>query len=296
MLLCGPIARVECKWVSFWSQNKTMLGALIIVFREVIEAGLIVGIVMAATRGVAGRGRWISFGIGAGVLGAAVVAIFAGAISQAFEGAGQELFNASVLGVAVVMLMWHNAWMARHGREIAEEMLKVGAAVSKGAKPLTALAIVVGLAVLREGSEVVLFLYGIMASGTSGSALLVGGVLGIAAGAAFTGLTYVGLLAIPNRYIFSVTSWLIALLAAGMAAQAVQFLNNAGVVVALDRTVWDTSWLLSDGSLFGKLLHTLIGYTERPTEMQLMTYIATLFAMFLLMRLARPAPREQIAA
>ena len=273
-----------------------MLGALVIVFREVIEAGLIVGIVMAATRGVAGRGRWVGFGILAGVLGAAVVAAFAGVISQAFEGAGQELFNASVLGLAVVMLMWHNAWMARHGREIAEEMLKVGAAVSKGAKPLTALAIVVGLAVLREGSEVVLFLYGIMASGTSGSALLVGGVLGIAAGAAFTGLTYVGLLAIPNRYIFSVTSWLIALLAAGMAAQAVQFLNNAGVLVALDRTVWDTSWLLSDGSLFGKLLHTLIGYTDRPTEMQLMTYIATLFAMFLLMRLARPAPREQIAA
>jgi len=273
-----------------------MLGALIIVFREVIEAGLIVGIVMAATRGVAGRGRWVAFGIGAGVLGAGVVALFAGAISQAFEGAGQEMFNASILGIAVVMLMWHNAWMARHGREIAEEMRNIGTAVSEGAKPLTALAIVVGLAVLREGSEVVLFLYGIMAQGTSGSALLIGGLLGITAGAAFTGLTYAGLLAIPTRYIFSVTSWLIALLAAGMAAQSVQFLNNAGVVVALDRTAWDTSWLLSDGSLFGKLLHTLIGYTERPTEMQLMTYIATLFAMFLLMRLARPAPRARIPA
>lgn len=273
-----------------------MLGALIIVFREVIEAGLIVGIVMAATRGVPTRGRWIGFGILGGLLGAAVVAIFAGAISQAFEGAGQELFNASVLGIAVIMLMWHNAWMARHGREIAEEMRTIGTAVSEGAKPLTALAVVVGLAVLREGSEVVLFLYGIFASGTSGSALLTGGLLGVAAGAAFTALTYYGLLAIPNRYIFSVTSWLIALLAAGMAAQSVQFLNNAGVVVVFDRTVWDTSWLLSDGSLFGKLLHTLIGYTERPTEIQLMTYIATLFAMFLLMRLARPAPRARVPA
>jgi high-affinity iron transporter len=273
-----------------------MLGALIIVFREVIEAGLIVGIVMAATRGVAGRGRWINIGIGGGVLGAAIVAAFAGVISQAFEGAGQELFNASILGIAVVMLMWHNAWMARHGREIADEMRNVGTAVSEGAKPLTALAIVVGLAVLREGSEVVLFLYGILASGTSGSALLVGGVLGIAAGAAFTALTYFGLLAIPSRYIFSVTSWLIALLAAGMASQAVQFLNNAGVVVALDRTIWDTSWLLSEGSLFGRMLHALIGYTERPTEMQLMVYGATLLAMFLLMRLARTSPRERIAA
>ena len=273
-----------------------MLGALIIVFREVIEAGLIVGIVMAATRGVYGRGRWVSIGVGAGVLGAGVVAIFAGAISQAFEGAGQELFNASVLGVAVVMLMWHNAWMARHGREIAAEMRSVGMAVSEGAKPLTALAIVVGLAVLREGSEVVLFLYGIAASGTSGSALLVGGLLGIGAGAAFTALTYFGLLAIPTRYIFSVTSWLIALLAAGMAAQSVQFLNNAGVAVVLDRTVWDTSWLLSEGSIFGRLLHTLIGYTERPTELQLVTYIAILALMWLLMRVARPAPRQRMAA
>jgi len=273
-----------------------MLGALIIVFREVIEAGLIVGIVMAATRGVLGRGRWVSVGVGAGVLGAAIVAIFAGAISQAFEGAGQELFNASVLGIAVVMLMWHNAWMARHGREIAAEMRDIGTAVSEGAKPLTALAIVVGLAVLREGSEVVLFLYGIFASGTSGASLLFGGLLGVAAGAAFSALTYFGLLAIPTRYIFSVTSWLIALLAAGMAAQSVQFLNNAGIAVVLDRTVWDTSWLLSEGSIFGRLLHTLIGYTERPTELQLLTYIAILIVMWLLMRIARPAPRRHMAA
>jgi high-affinity iron transporter len=273
-----------------------MLGAAIIVFREVIEAGLIVGIVMAATRGVAGRGRWVNIGIIAGVLGAAVVAMFANVISEAFQGAGQELFNASVLGGAVIMLMWHNAWMARHGREIADEMRRVGTAVSEGAKPLTALAVVVGLAVLREGSEVVLFLYGIMVSGTSVSSMLAGSALGIAAGAAFSALTYFGLLAIPNRYIFSVTSWLIALLAAGMAAQAVHFLNNAGWLVAFDRTVWDTSWLLSEGSVLGRFFHALIGYTERPTEMQLMVYAATLIAMFALMRLARPAPRPRLPA
>src|SRR4249920_239094 len=273
-----------------------MLGALLIVFREVLEAGLIVGIVMAATRGVPGRGRWITIGIACGVLGAGVVAMFAGVISDAFQGSGQELFNATVLGIAVVMLMWHNAWMARHGREIADEMQRVGTAVSEGTKPLTALAVVIGLAVLREGSEVVLFLYGIMASGTTVSSLLTGGLLGIAAGAAFSALTYFGLLAIPNRYIFSVTSWLIALLAAGMAAQAVQFLNNAGWVVALDRTLWDTSWLLSEKSIFARLLHTLVGYIDRPTEMQLIVYVATLLAMFLLMRIARPTPRMRIPA
>jgi high-affinity iron transporter len=273
-----------------------MLGAAIIVFREVIEAGLIVGIVMAATRGVIHRGRWVNIGIIGGVLGAAVVAMFANVISEAFQGAGQELFNASVLGAAVIMLMWHNVWMARHGREIADEMRRVGTAVSEGARPLTALAVVVGLAVLREGSEVVLFLYGIMVSGTSVTSMLAGSALGIVAGAAFTALTYFGLLAIPNRHIFSVTSWLIALLAAGMAAQAVHFLNNAGWLVAFDRTVWDTSWLLSEGSVLGRFFHALIGYTERPTEMQLMVYAVTLLAMFALTRLARPSPRPRLPA
>jgi len=270
-----------------------MLGALVIVFREVLEAGLIIGIVLAATQGVVGRARWMVTGIVAGILGAAVVALFAGAISEAFEGAGQELFNASVLGIAVIMLMWHNAWMARHGREIANEMRQVGHDVTEGAKPLAALAVVIGLAVLREGSEVVLFLYGIMAAGTSGTALLAGGLLGIAAGAAFTALTYYGLLAIPSRYIFAVTSWLIALLAAGMAAQSVQFLYNAGVINVLSGTVWDTSWLLTEGSLLGQLLHTLIGYTSRPSAMQLVAYVGTLVAMYLLMRVARYSPREQ---
>jgi len=183
------------------------------------------------------------------------------AISQAFAGSGQEFFNAAVLSMAVAMLMWHNAWMVRHGREIAAEMRRVGHDMSEGVKPLTALAVVVGLAVLREGSEVVLFLYGIFTSGTSGMALLIGGILDVIAGAAFTALTYFGLLAIPTRYIFSVTSWLIALLAAGLAAQAVQFLSNGGVAVVLDKTMWNTSWLLSENSILGRLLHTLIGYT-----------------------------------
>ena len=91
------------------------------------------------------------------------------------------------------------------------------------------------------------------------------------------------------------TSWLIALLAAGMAAQSVQFLNNAGFAEVLGNTVWDTSWILSDGSILGKLMHTLIGYTERPTELQLTVYVGTLFAMGLLMRIARYRPQERVA-
>src|SRR5215470_4182693 len=272
-----------------------MLGSLVIVFREAIEAGLIIGIVLAATRGVPDRASWVGLGIGIGTLGAGVVALFAEAISGAFEGAGQELLNAGVLGAAVVMLMWHNAWMARHGREMAAEMAAVGEAVTMGKRPMTALAVVVGLAVLREGSEVVLFLYGIVATGTSASSLLVGGTLGLAVGAAFTALTYYGLLAIPPRYIFAVTTVLIALLAAGMAAQAVQFLDAAGLINVLGQRLWDTSGILPQDGIVGRMLHTLIGYTDRPTELQLIAYLGTLVVMTLLTRAAAP-PRSARAA
>jgi high-affinity iron transporter len=265
-----------------------MLATVLIVFREVIEAGLIVGIVLAATRGVPRRGLWVGYGIVGGVAGACVVAVFAGEIAALFEGAGQELFNASILLLAVGMLTWHNVWMANHGRVIAQEMRQVGLAVSAGQEPLAALSVVCGVAVLREGSEIVLFLYGITASGgTSAPGMMIGGVLGVLAGAGVSALMYLGLLTIPARHLFSVTSGLITLLAAGLAAQAVAFLQQAGYVEALTSTLWDTSWLLSDGSVIGRLVHTLIGYTDRPNGAQLVAYLLTIATIVGLMRSQR---------
>jgi len=276
----------------FWSWNEVpVLPSLVIVFREVFEAGLIVGIVMAVTSGVAGRGRWIAGGVAAGVLGACVVALFTGGLSRLFGGSGQELFNACILGFAVLMLGWHNVWMARHGRELAAEMQAAGEAVVAGSKSLAALAVVVTIAVLREGSEVVLFLYGVAAAeGGASIGMLIGGVIGLILGSLVCLLTYLGLVTIPTRYLFSVTSTLIALLAAGMAAQAIAFLQQGDILTAFDQTVWDTSWLLRDESWLGRALHTLIGYVDQPTAMQLIVYAATLAAIALLMKLfAEPA-------
>ena len=274
-----------------------MLAALIIVFREVFEAGLIIGIVLAVTGSVPHRNRWIVGGVLAGALAACVVAAFAGALSQLFAGMGQELFNAAILSVAVMMLTWHNVWMARHGREIAGEMRAVGQAVADGTKSLLALAVVVGVAVLREGSEVALFLYGIIASdGGSALSLAIGGIIGLALGAAVCLLTYFGLMRIPPRKLFATTTALITLLAAGMAAQAVAFLESANWLTSLDRVVWDSGWLLSDKSIAGRAMHTLIGYTDQPTEMQLLVYVAILLATIVLMRLTGSQHRGRAVA
>jgi high-affinity iron transporter len=275
-----------------------VLPSLLIVFREVFEAGLVIGIVMAVTSSVPGRGLWVAGGVAAGVLGACIVALFTGGLSELFGGSGQELFNAGILGFAVLMLGWHNIWMARHGREIASEMRAAGEAVATGAKSLAALAVVVMIAVLREGSEVVLFLYGVAAAQGGGDlSMVAGGAAGLVLGALVCLLTYLGLITIPARYLFAVTSTLIALLAAGMAAQAIAFLQQANIVTAFDETVWNTSWILSDSSLLGRALHTLIGYVDQPTAMQLIAYAATLAVILVLMRLfaVRPAQRPRAA-
>jgi high-affinity iron transporter len=266
-----------------------MAGALIIVLREAVEAGLIIGIVLAVTRGMPSRTRYVAGGISGGLLGAALVAGFAGALSNSLAGAGQEVFNAAVLGIAVIMLAWHNIWMARHGRQMSEDVRRLGRDVVSGARPLTALAVVVGVAVLREGSEVVLFLYGVViSSGESGLSLLLGGVLGLLLGAGISALAYGGLAVIPPRHLFKVTSVLIAFMAAGMAAQSVAFLEQADIATGLGSIVWNTSSWLADNSIPGRVLHTLLGYTGKPTQLQLLVYLATLGTIFGLMKLAAP--------
>ena len=270
-----------------------MISALIIVFREVIEAGLIVGIVLAATAGVPHRGRAVALGVVAGVLGACLVAAFAGELSNLFQGSGQEFFNAAILLLAVAMLTWHNVWMASHGREMARELKAAGHQVKTGERTLAALSIVVGVAVLREGSEVVLFLYGIAAQGgTTAGGMVAGGAAGLAAGGAVSALMYFGLLTIPAGRLFQVTIGLITLLAAGMAAQAVLFVQNGGWLEFFTATVWDTSWLVKEDSLTGRLLHTLVGYSEAPNGAQLIAYGATIVMILVLMRLVPQGNRN----
>jgi high-affinity iron transporter len=261
-----------------------MLGVALLVFREVLEAALIVTIVAAATRGVVGRARFIVGGIGLGIVGAIVVALFAGVIEEAVGGSGQELFNACVLLAAVLMIGWHVIWMSSHGRELAQQMQSVGHAVKAGSSSLAMLLAVVALAVLREGSEVVLFLYGMAAGGAGRMDLLLGVPLGIGGGTAVGFALYFGLLRIPMRHFFTATNWMLVLLAAGLASTAARFLIQANWLPAWDNQVWNTSALLDNGSVVGQALHILVGYEARPAGMQIAFWLATAALLVLGMR------------
>jgi high-affinity iron transporter len=260
-----------------------VLAALIIVFREVLEAGLIVGVVLAASRGVPGRGRAVTLGILAGLAGSALVALFTAQISNAFEGRGQEIFVAAVLLLAVVMLTWHVVWMAQHAREMTAQLRHLGQSVADGSESVFVLGVAVAAAVMREGSEVVLFLTGIAMQGPGQAATLaLGSAGGLALGAAVSAVVYGGLMAVPLRRVFTVTGALVTLLAAGLAAEAIRQLSNAGLIEIWDRPLWDTGWLLPENSWVGRVLHVLIGYADRPTGAEILAYVLTLGGIVLL--------------
>ncbi|HEX7338694.1 MAG TPA: FTR1 family protein [Rhodanobacteraceae bacterium] len=261
-----------------------MLGIALLVFREVLEAALIVTVVAAATRGVPRRGVFIGGGIALGVVGAIIVAVCMGFIEGSLGGVGQEVFEAVVLLTAVVMIGWHVTWMASHGKEMAQQMKQVTDSVKAGSSSITILLVVVALAVLREGSEIVLFLYGMAAGGANQLGFITGVPIGLACGVAVGFALYFGLLRIPIRYFFSATNWMLVVLASGLASTAAGFLIQANLLPAWGNQLWNTSWLLTNGSIVGQAVHILTGYEARPAGMQLVFWIATFVTLLVAMR------------
>jgi high-affinity iron transporter len=270
-----------------------MLGTALLVFRETLEAALLIGIITAATQGVPGRNRWVIIGILAGAAGAVAIAAMTGEIAQLADGIGPDLFNAAILTTAIAMLGWHTVWMASHGRELAQQADKLGHQIQNGAAAMSVACVAIAMAVLREGAETVLFLYGILSgSEVSHAQAWAGGLLGLAGGAAVGFIAYAGIMRVPIRHVFTVTSALIILLAASMAAQLARLLIQADLLPAVSPAVWDSSHWLPMESPVGSALHALLGYEARPSGMQLMFYCTAIAVMVIARQWVsrRPAP------
>ena len=269
-----------------------MFAATLIVFRESLEAALFVGIVAAATRQLAGRTRWLSAGVGIGVLGAVLLALMAERIAGSFDGIGQDVVNIGVLSLALVFLLWHCIWVAAHAKEMASQARRLGASVESGKNPPWALLVAVVLAVLREGAETVLFVAGSTGgtAGASSGAVLGACAIGLALGVSVGALVYAGLSRIPMRHLFTATNLLIALLAGSIASQLARALTQAGLVDLWSHTLWDSSRWLAPDSALGTLLHALVGYDARPSGLQLVAYLGVLFVIYAGTRALKPRP------
>lgn len=265
-----------------------MFAATIIVFRETLEAVLFVGIVAAAMRGLAGRARWLTSGVLAGVIGALILAASAGRIGALANGIGQDLVNVGILGVALVMLAWHCIWVSTHGKQISQDAKLLGSSVREGMRTPLALVAVVALAVLREGAETVLFIAGLTAGDPGDSQhMLAGASLGVLGGVAMGLVVYFGLSRVKPQHLFAVTNALIVLLAAAIASQLARALAQSGLVDVWSRTLWDSSSILRTDSPLGVLLHALVGYDANPSGLQLAFYISTMLIITLATRQVR---------
>lgn len=262
-----------------------MFSIALIVFREVFEISLIVSILMVATKGLPKRTQWVGIGILLGIAGAILIAFFADFISQAAAGMGQEMLNATILLIAASLIGWTTLWMTRNGRHLTQEFKQIGQEVIQGRKPVYTLAVVVALSVLREGTEIVMFTYSAFVTGGKVYQLIGGGLLGACAGIAVGIILYYGLMKVPTKKIFQVTSWMLIFLVAGMVAQAFGYLSMAGRVPEIIPTVWDTSGIVSDGSFLGKIMHVLVGYTDRPSGVQLLVYLLTIGGLAVILKM-----------
>jgi high-affinity iron transporter len=268
-----------------------MFTIALIVFRESLEAALFIGIVAAATRGLAGRSSWLGAGVAAGAAGAVALALLAQHLSGWLDGLGQDVVNIGVLSLALLILLWHCVWVSTHTREMVSNARHLGQSVQGGQKAPWALLVVVALAVLREGAETVLFVGGSLTGNTTVQpvAVLSAVAAGILAGALVGVGIYAGLSRIPARRVFSVTNMLIALLAASLASQLARALAQAGFIDAWTSPLRDSSPWLSLDSALGALLHALIGYDAQPSAAQLAAYLGALTFIFVGRRLLRPA-------
>ncbi|MDQ6991268.1 MAG: FTR1 family protein [Mariprofundaceae bacterium] len=262
-----------------------MISSWIIVFREVLEMALVLGVLLAATKGAQHSRRWIGFGAFIGFLGAVIVAFLMEEMESSVHGNGEFIFNAVLLSLAACLLAWTVLWMSQHGRDMTMRMQQIGSSVTAGDLPTTALFVVALSAVMREGSEAVFFLFGAAESGNSDAWNIVwGSLLGMLSGAGVGYILYRSLLHIPMQSLFRVLAWLLMFLAAGMASQAAANLTMIEVLPPLVEILWNTSSWLPVESIIGEVLHVMIGYDDQPNGMQVLVFAVFLMGMIVLNR------------
>ncbi|MBC21667.1 MAG: hypothetical protein CMG54_02035 [Candidatus Marinimicrobia bacterium] len=203
------------------------MAELIIMFREVLEASLIIGILYTYLK-KSGNDSSIKM-LWGGVLSAIIISIIASFIFQmiagGFEGNASKIFEGIVMIVASVVLTTMIIWMAQN-KNISEDLKnQAKESLTSGFKyGIFTLAFV---AVFREGVEIILFLYAIgIKDGISVFPSVIGALLGLFAGY----VIFVQGVKVPLKQFFNVTSVFLIFVAAGMLTYGVHELESGGVI------------------------------------------------------------------
>lgn len=263
-----------------------MFKIAIVVFRECVEIALLLGIIMAITKKIENSRLYIIAGSMIGLIGASLFAFFTQYISVSFAGMGDEIFDATIILITVALIIWTIVWMKDYESKLKLKFGDISSDDEKSFKNKLLLVLVVASTILREGTEIILLVYGISsAEKINIDNYLIGLGIGALCGLFFGTLIYQGLTKFAGKYIFKISFILLMLIAAGFASQAAGKLISADIIHKFSDQVWDSSWLISDFSTIGKFLNAITGYTAKPSGMQIIFYIATIGSVLLLSKI-----------
>jgi high-affinity iron transporter len=254
-----------------------MFKIAIVVFRECLEIAFLLGVIMAVTKPIQNSKIYIILGSLLGMVCAATFALFARSIADSFGGLGDELFDASIILITAIIISWTVVWMQGYTKKIRKNLSKLSDNITAGAASKFMLVLVVAMAILREGAEIILFVYSISSTeNIESSSYIIGLGLGGFAGVTVGTVIYLGLIKYASKYVFTISTILLTLIAAGLAAEAAGILTSSGIIEIYSDQLWNTSWFISDDSITGKILNITIGYDSRPNGMQIVFYLATI--------------------
>ncbi|MEO8345068.1 MAG: FTR1 family protein [Betaproteobacteria bacterium] len=243
-----------------------MGNALFIIWRESAEAMLVVGILYAWLKrqpDAAVGMRYLWGGVAAGVgLALALAAVMLG-IASNLTGDGLEYFQLAMIFIAAALIVQMVFWMRKHGRTFKRD-LEEGMQQNAASANWWGMLVVVALAVGRETSEAVVFLYGLGAERTGIGQFLLVLALGLAGGYLTFYLLQQGGRLLSWRAFFRISEILLLLLAGGLLVTGLEKLIGMGLVPGLVDPVWDTSLLVDDSGRVGGVFAALTGYRARP--------------------------------
>ncbi|XVN40282.1 MAG: FTR1 family protein [Rickettsia endosymbiont of Argas persicus] len=255
-----------------------MFKIALIVFRECLEISLLLGIILAVTKHMEKSRIYIIAGGMLGVVSASIFAFFTRKLSLSFGGIGDELFDSGVMILITILISWTIIWMQGYGIKVKQHINNISSKIHEGNASYLMLVFLVASTILREGAEIIILVYSISSVETiTSSSYLQGVIIGATSGFLLGLIIYFGLIKIANqKYIFKVSTVLLMLIAGGFAASAAGILTSSGLIVFLSDQLWDSSWLVADRSMVGKILHIVTGYIARPNGLQVLAYFTTI--------------------
>jgi high-affinity iron transporter len=257
-----------------------LLAAFVVLLREGFEASLLVAIVLAYLTQIGYRKerRQVWYGVGAAIALSLVLAGVLFATAGELRGPAEKIFEACALFLAVGFLTYMVLWMRRESRALAGNIRRdVDSAVGRGGG--LALAFLVFIMVLREGIETGLFVFGIARASTP-LQTTIGATAGILAAVGLGYAVYVLGTRINLGAFFKYTGAFLIIVAAGLLAQGIVSIQEAGVIPAFFYPLWDVTEMpvLGATSAFGQFLGILVGWDPRPDLLEFSVWLIYLLA------------------